>query len=138
MENTFPYQDISASRSRTSRRVATYENDDEQESEASGMEAHDGEFDAGQVLYQDSKEQSSLSSADAAPIQSRSDNNSHLQDMLMPVADSAQFELSDDQKIIFNQLDASNSGVDAAMRHLMESISEEKRIKDFANSANQG
>jgi hypothetical protein len=102
------------------------------------MEAHDGEFDAGQVLYQDSKEQSSLSSADAAPIQSRSDNNSHLQDMLMPVADSAQFELSNDQKIIFNQLDASNSGVDAAMRHLMESISEEKRIKDFANSANQG
>jgi hypothetical protein len=47
-------------------------------------------------------------------------------------------EMSKDQKNIFNKLDASNPGVDAAMRYLQESIAEEKRIKDLANSANQG
>lgn len=129
------YPDISTSRNRISRRAAVYENDDEPESEASGMELAEKDIDSGQ-LYQDSK--SSVSSADVTPFQSRSDNHGMPDSMLIPLEQSSMLELSDDQKNIFNKLDASNSVVDAAMRYLQESISEEKRIKDLANSANRG
>ena len=133
MSNNQSYQDISASRSRTAKRVASYEDDDEQESEASGVEAPERDFDSRQLLYQeslDSKEQSSVSSLNVTPSE---DTNHGVERMPM-----LGLEMSKDQKNIFNKLDASNPGVDAAMRYLQESIAEEKRIKDLANSANQG
>jgi hypothetical protein len=132
MSNNQSYQDISASRSRTAKRVASYE-DDEQESETSGVEAPERDFDSGQLLYQDSrdsKEQSSVSSHNVTPSE-----DTHHGVERMPMLG---LEMSQDQKNIFNKLDASNPGVDAAMRYLQESIAEEKRIKDLANSANQG
>ena len=110
----------------------TVYDDDDDESDASGL---DKEM-TPEVLYHNSKEQSSVSSADVTP--SRSKLEAIPDRMLMPMGQCAMLELSDDQKNIFNMVNVSNAVVETAMRSLQESISEEKRIRDLANSANQG
>ena len=133
MSTNQSYNDISTSRSRSTRRVVAYENDDEQESEGSGMEVAEQDFESGQ-LY--SKEQSSVSSVDETYL-SRSDSHKNTESMSMPLDYSSLVEMSADQKVLFNKLEK-RPRVNAAMGYIQESIAEEKRIKDLANSANHG
>lgn len=127
------YHDISTSRSRSTRRVVAYGNDDEQESEGSGMEVHEQDFESGH-LY--SKEQSSVSSVDETYL-SRSESHKNIESIPLPVGHSFLEEMSADQKVLFNKLEQ-RSSVNAALGYIQESIAEEKRIKDLANSANHG
>ena len=95
------------------------------------MEVAEQDFESGQ-LY--SKEQSSVSSVDETY---RSDNQKHTESMSMPLDHGSLVEMSADQKVLFNKLEK-RPRVNAAMGYIQESIAEEKRIKDLANSANHG
>ena len=123
--NQSSYHNVTASRGRGSRRMIPYENDEEHESEVSVLETLDKE-------PQDSKEESSVSSANVTPSQSRSDNHDNHE---TPTAFFEQHYLNADQQCLFNKLDVSDPIINATRGYIQESIAEEKRIKDLANSA---
>ncbi len=132
-------ESLEESRPRRPRRPAAYD----EESESSGPDLADKEL-SGQVkeefvesVDEESKSEYPQGMAHGL-IQERSNGmiNGMSLEGTLGLSQESILELSADEKALFNKLDNAKQGVVAVMGHLQESIAEEKRIKDLANSAN--